>query len=327
MSQDAEYLLKRLKKQQLTSDQIAGLYDYASEQYEQDVRALIPQPPIELVTMGTDFILAMKERASGHTLVGLPSGYPRLDWMLRGFERGDFTVIAGGPARGKTLLAHSILHNMALQGTKSLFISLEMSPRKIIQRTVDMHEGTGDLLENAWMLPIFFYPKSRSKDPKELRHYIGEIVKKEGIQMVVLDHLGMLPDLAQEKRHSYGEWMKHFRSWCDDFNISLTVLAHINKLDDAAEPQEKDMAESQSMANFADQVILVWREKDAPDATTRSIVKTKITKNRNHDDMGKIFFRMNKYYKLEELSAIDQAQLETKVGKAAKSVFGGHNDL
>lgn len=326
MSSDVDNLLKRLKKAELDSDQIAGLYDFAAEKYDEDIRSLVPQPPIDLVTMETDFIPAMQERSLGNVITGLASGYSRFDKMTRGFEKNDLMVIAGGPARGKTLLIHSVMHTMAVEGVKCLFISLEMSPRKIIQRTLDMHEGTGDSLENTQLLPIYFYPKNASRSPKDLRHYIQEVVRTEGIQMVVLDHLGMLPDLATEVRHSYKAWMKHFRDWCEEFNISFTLLVHINKLDDNQEPQERDIAESQTIANFADKIVLVWRDKDNSDPNIRNVVKTKLTKNRHHDDMGKIYFRINQYFKLEELTSVEQSMMDSKVAKAAKSVFGGGKD-
>lgn len=101
----------------------------------------------------------------------VPCGYPRIDEMTKGFHPGQLVAIAGCPRVGKSSLALNMALNMASQGTKVCYFSLEMSYREVVARWVALisslpfrwfndeisaHQRSayGEAMRYLWSLPI-----------------------------------------------------------------------------------------------------------------------------------------------------------------------------
>jgi len=67
--------------------------------------------------------------------MGIPT-LPILDEMLRGLHPGRLWVIGAYPEGGKSVLASQIIIDVALAGFPALFLSLEMSPRDVMDRMI-----------------------------------------------------------------------------------------------------------------------------------------------------------------------------------------------
>lgn len=61
---------------------------------------------------------------------------PLLDERLRGLHPGRLWVIGAYPEGGKSVLASQIILDVALSGSPALFLSLEMSPRDVMDRMI-----------------------------------------------------------------------------------------------------------------------------------------------------------------------------------------------
>ena len=72
---------------------------------------------------------------------GILTGMPSVDNMMNGLRGGDVMVLVGRPEQGKTYnmlyMAHNAWHQ---QQKRVLFVSMEMKPLPLIQRTVAIHE-------------------------------------------------------------------------------------------------------------------------------------------------------------------------------------------
>ena len=97
-------------------------------------------------------------RASGGSVIGVPSGLIDLDDMTSGFQDGDLIIIAGRPGMGKTALALSMLRNASLDSKVGVgMFSLEMANHQLAMRLlcaearVDSHYvRTGKLPSKLW---------------------------------------------------------------------------------------------------------------------------------------------------------------------------------
>lgn len=69
--------------------------------------------------------------ATGSDVMGIPTGFPRLDDLLNGLEPG-LLVLAGQPGMGKTTLANLIAANVAERGVPVLYVSYENSRENLI---------------------------------------------------------------------------------------------------------------------------------------------------------------------------------------------------
>ena len=69
------------------------------------------------------------------SVTGVASGFPDLDNMTAGFQKGDLIIVAGRPSMGKTALAMNFAQHAAIDKEVPVAVfSLEMSKESLVQR-------------------------------------------------------------------------------------------------------------------------------------------------------------------------------------------------
>ena len=72
-------------------------------------------------------------------VIGVSTGYDRLNYITQGFKPGELIVVAARPAVGKTALCLNFAHKIATHSKKAVAIfSLEMSKEQLFNRLVAM---------------------------------------------------------------------------------------------------------------------------------------------------------------------------------------------
>ena len=72
---------------------------------------------------------------SDDKLIGIASGYPDLDELTSGFQKGDLIILAARPSVGKTTLALNLAQKMAIQKNQGIAIfSCEMPAEQLAMR-------------------------------------------------------------------------------------------------------------------------------------------------------------------------------------------------
>ena len=74
-------------------------------------------------------------QSSPGSVTGVASGFPDLDNMTAGFQKGDLIIVAGRPSMGKTALAMNFAQHAAIDKEVPVAVfSLEMSKESLVQR-------------------------------------------------------------------------------------------------------------------------------------------------------------------------------------------------
>lgn len=70
------------------------------------------------------------------TITGIATGFPSLDALTSGFQKGDFIIVAARPSMGKTAFVLNMAKNMSISSAHKhvAFFSLEMSREQLVQR-------------------------------------------------------------------------------------------------------------------------------------------------------------------------------------------------
>ena len=85
--------------------------------------------------------LEQAARSQGPAL-GIPSGFPSLDRLTRGWNEGDLVVIGGRPGTGTTALALGMARNAAVDfGVPTAFFSLESTVMEMTDRLIVSESG------------------------------------------------------------------------------------------------------------------------------------------------------------------------------------------
>lgn len=90
-----------------------------------------------------DVIARLEAISQGTASIGLPTGFPDLDTILRGgLQREELIVCAARPSHGKTAFALNVAHHIATTHTTPvLLFSLEMGRMSVIERLFGIQQG------------------------------------------------------------------------------------------------------------------------------------------------------------------------------------------
>lgn len=96
---------------------------------------LLTLKDIEIVTAGA---LSLRESISPDQENSrfIPTGYPEIDEHIKGYSRGEVTIMAAHSGTGKTWFGIDVMRKMAEQGKKVVFFSTEMSPAALSERFI-----------------------------------------------------------------------------------------------------------------------------------------------------------------------------------------------
>ena len=221
-------------------------------------------------------------RASGGSVIGVPSGLLDLDDITSGFQDGDLIIIAGRPGLGKTALALCMIRNAALEADVGVgMFSLEMANHQLAMRLlcaearVDSHfVRTGKLPAKLWKnlglsagdlekAPIYL------DDPPaltvlELRAKARRLKAEQNIGMIVVDYLQLMqgPRGVENRQQEISVISRSLKALAKELSIPVVALSQLSRaVEQRADrkPQLSDLRESGAIEQDADVVIFLYR--------------------------------------------------------------------
>jgi replicative DNA helicase len=221
-------------------------------------------------------------RASGGSVIGVPSGLVDLDEMTSGFQDGDLVIIAGRPGMGKTALALSMIRNASLDAKVGVgMFSLEMANHQLAMRLlcaearVDSHYvRTGKLPSKLWRnlsvsagsledAPIYL-DDTPALSVLELRAKARRLKAEHNINMIVVDYLQLMqgPKGVESRQQEISVISRSLKALAKELNIPVIALSQLSRaVEQRADrkPQLSDLRESGAIEQDADVVIFLYR--------------------------------------------------------------------
>ena len=240
---------------------------------------------------------------SPNVIRGLPSGFYELDRLTSGFHGGELTVIGARPGMGKTAFALNIAFNVASQGKKVLFFSLEMSKKQLSLRTYSMiseiplskirsgllndeevEKITNSYLENEGVLERMVLVDDVS--------YLSDIMKIaysiDNIDLIIVDYLQLIKtkNKYQMRYQELADIANSLKFLSKDLDIPIIALAQVNReVEKKADkrPTLSDLRESGDIEATADVVMFIHREDyyKKENNINDSVAEIIVAKNRN----------------------------------------------
>ncbi len=198
------------------------------------------------------------------------SYFPALDHVdsINGFESGELIVISGPTKAGKTLFAQTLTNNFWNQGIHSLWFSYELTYRQF-----------GYSFKKT-EIPCMLMPKKLKAYALEwLEDRIAEGVAKYGIQIVFIDHLHFLFDLARTRNPSIeiGQVVRYLKRIAVEANIVIVLMCHLTKLDPTKEPDHTNIRDSAFISAESDTGLILWRKRKSENEATLKICYSRRT--------------------------------------------------
>lgn len=191
-----------------------------------------------------------KSRDPSEVIRGVRTGISGIDAIIPSFEPGELVIIAARPGVGKSALATMIARNVAMEGGKVLFFSLEMPHEQQTRRILSMssnvslqtirgHQKMSDdeadrlfrVSNEVSRLPIMYCDK-RGMTSTQVAIEIRSAKRKYGdLSLVVVDYLQLLR--AENPRDTrtlqIGYATKMLRNVAGEVGCPIVCLAQLNR--------------------------------------------------------------------------------------------------
>jgi len=184
----------------------------------------------------------------------LNTGIGKLDGLTEGVETGELVVFSGPTGNGKTLLADTIGRNFSHLGINVAWFSFEVLQEKFLEKY--RHEG---------VKPIYIPLENKSGDPEWLKFKALEAKTKFGCQVMIIDHLHFIVDMATQRNMSLniGAVMRSLKhDVAIKLNMAVILICHMDK-NIEREPNESNIRDSSFISQEADQVFIIFRSLDS----------------------------------------------------------------
>ena len=238
-------------------------------------------------------------------MTGVATGFKKLDEMTSGLQPGDLIIVAGRPSMGKTTLAVNIAENAALGANMSTAIfSMEMSAESLTLRMISSlgrinqgHLRSGRLTEEDWpridsaMTQLgsarIFVDDTPALTPTEVRARARRLKRERGLDLIVVDYLQLMQVAGTKENRAteISEISRSLKALAKELKVPVIAVSQLNRgVEQRTEkkPVMSDLRESGALEQDADLILLIYREEQYDQNTTRKgIADIIVAKQRN----------------------------------------------
>lgn len=246
--------------------------------------------PKELATEYTKIILNAKKE--GKAVLGIPSGFPKLDEVTAGFKNQEFIILAARPSQGKTAFALNIAYNVGVRkGIPVIIFSLEMDRYSLVHRMVASATKlelkrirSGQFGKEMWPIITTEIDKlSRSNiwiddtpglSIMDIRTRARKLIldlqsKNPNLNqfLIIIDYLQLIKGVGryESRQQEVSEISRLLKDMARSLNVPVIALSQLNRrpeerTKEGNRPQLSDLRESGSLEQDADIVLMIHRE-------------------------------------------------------------------
>ena len=191
-----------------------------------------------------------KRLKEGDPLPVFSTGVESLNGLLRGgFRPRQLIVIGAQTKAGKTEFCIYLTGNMAEQ--KPLFFSYEDGAEELVERFMDRNLP----------VPLFYTPAElKFRKLEWIEERIVEAKVKYGTSLVFIDNLQSVIPQSQRQEQEYTFFVRGLKDIAEKWDVAIVLVHHVIKSDMERSPDVNDLKGSSSIAQFANTIIMLWRQ-------------------------------------------------------------------
>lgn len=215
-------------------------------------------------------------------IIGIDTGFRRLNEMTKGFKEGELVIIAARPGMGKTAFALNLVHKALMQNSGVVFFSLEMPATQLMLRILssitsislqnlmvgDMNNEElsrfSDACDDMARRKLFVYD-SGSATIHQIRTQMRKLKAAHcEIKLCVIDYIGLMTNSStyNDRHLQIAEISRGLKLLARELNIPVIALSQLNRsLESRANkrPMLSDLRESGAIEQDADMILFVYR--------------------------------------------------------------------
>lgn len=212
---------------------------------------------------------------------GVPSGFSQLDIMTSGFQKSELIILGARPSIGKTALALSMMHHIALERKISCgFFSLEMPYESIGMRLLSMEANVNmsrmrsgmirkeDIMKiqdaaGRWFESPLYTVDTPNMRLLDLKAMARRMVKNHKVEIIFIDYIGLITteNTAAPVYEQVSEISKSLKALARELEIPIVALCQVARDAEGKEPNLAQLRGSGSIEQDADVVMFIDRDR------------------------------------------------------------------
>jgi replicative DNA helicase len=265
----------------------------------------------EILWSAFEHIEKLQESSGGITGVG--SGFPDLDRMTTGFQKGDLVIVAARPSMGKTSWVLNVAANASIgHSIPSAIFSLEMSSEQLVQRLLcaegridaqrlrkgrlsqEEHQRLAAAAGHLNTAPIWIddSPGSNVLEIRAKARRLQSELHADGkeLGLVVIDYLQLMSGAtrSESRVQEVSEISRGLKALARELYVPVVALSQLSRGPEQRtdkRPMLSDLRESGSIEQDADLVMFLYRPEYYAPAEKREELEGKseliVSKQRN----------------------------------------------
>jgi len=260
-------------------------------------------------------------------LRGIPTGFPKMDNLIAGFQKSDLIILAARPSVGKTSLALDFARHASIRGKAKVgMFSLEMSKEQLVDRmlcaeaNVDLWKmRTGNLSDHPESSDFprignamgrlsearIFIDDTAGQNVMQIRTKARRLKAEHGLDLIVIDYLQLMNTTKQNSSgnrvQEVAEMSRGLKLLARELEVPVLCLSQLSRAVEQSKPaipKLSHLRDSGSIEQDADIVMFIYRKaadrnyrlEDIP-PDERHLAELHIAKHRNGPTgVVKLFF-------------------------------------
>ena len=245
-------------------------------------------------------------------LRGVTTGFPKLDDILAGLQKGDLVLLASRPSLGKTALALNIARAVAIKGKQPVGVfSLEMGKEQFVDRLIAAEAGvslwklrTGKLSEDEDFAKLqkalstlseasIYIDDAASSTVLQMRAMARRLQAEKGLGLIIIDYLQLIQPRNPNENvvQQVTEISRSLKSLAKELNVPVLALSQLSRAVEHRpdqRPRLSDLRESGSLEQDADVVMFIYREDKVRSTSSRQNIADIIIAKHRNGPMGRV---------------------------------------
>ena len=242
-------------------------------------------------------------------LLGVPTGFDKLDDILKGLQRSDLIVLAARPGMGKSAFALNVALNAAKKNDASVLIfNLEMPKTQLGLRLLSMESNvemeklqTGqNLTSEEWRyISVATDNLSRLKigidetpgiTVMKMKNKCRRYKKEHGLDLIIVDYLQLMESegRVENRQQEISKISRAFKILAREMDCPVLLLSQLSREPEKRtdhRPINADLRESGAIEQDADVIIFLYRgdqyAKDGDEDVEQGVCEVNVSKHRN----------------------------------------------
>lgn len=262
-------------------------------------------------------------------ILGIPTGFPDLDRIISGLNKGELIIVAGRPSMGKTAFCVDIANNISMKKDKSVvFFSLEMEKEEVYKRMLfstakvehswkeskasreeafpKIVKATSELSTNK-MIICDSYISTVSNIRTKARKYA---ITEKNLGLIIVDYIQLVTASIKNNQQNIEQEVatisRELKAMARDLKVPVIAISQLSR--NVENRQEKrplmaDLRYSGAIEQDADKILFIYRDEYYnKDSDYSGLVEIIVAKNRNGPTGTVNLTFLSDYAKFENMS-------------------------